>query len=79
MRVMCVQDFGQHKVGDIAVVPDDSEVAPGWFRPLTDAENAAIDGPPESDKGSGSSDDAGEPDPGPEDEAAGTDKKKGKG
>jgi hypothetical protein len=78
MRVMCVQDFGRHKVGDIAVVPDGSEVAPGWYRPLTDDENAAIDGPPEMEKGSGS-DDGESGDDVTTGEEAGTAKRKGKG
>ena len=69
MRIMCVQDFGSHKVGEIAVVPDGSEVAPGWFRPLTDEENAKLDAPPPEEATS-------EPDQADE---AGTDKKKGKG
>lgn len=53
MRVVCVQDFGRSKVGDIIVVPDGSEVALGWFRPLTDEENAkldALDAPPANNK-----------------------------
>lgn len=74
MRVICVQDFGQTKVGDILVVPDGSVVAPGWFRPLTDEENAAIDGPPPDEAATATGDDSTD-----QAEAAGTDNKKGKG
>lgn len=74
MRVICVQDFGNHVPGDIIEVPDGSEVAPGWFRPLTDAENAALDAPPAEDAGGIEPEhDFQEP------PAAGTDTKKGKG
>lgn len=57
MRVICVQNFGDRKVGDIVIVPDGAEVALGWFRPLTDAENAKLDAdeapPAETKKGKG--------------------------